>query len=375
MSNLLQSSQTQATSAPGFYTDYLAGLAQRGQAAQQGAQFAGEQPLQTQAFQTIGQTAGQYQPMVGTGAGLVQAAGAQDITGAAQPYLAAGTATSPLAAMAQYAQRAGGSPAELAQSYMNPFVQSAVQSMSDIAQRNIRQNLSPAATAAAVGSGQFGSQRGAQVLGQVQQQAQQDLNAQIAQMLTSGYGQALQAAGQQQALQGQLAGTSSQAQQAANAAQLQAAQTAGQTAAQQAAARQAAGLGMGTLAGAGSGINLANINALATLGGQQQTIEQNRQLFPLTTLSNLAGLLQGYQVPTTVTTELNMSPLSALAGVGATLGGLFTPTTAGGTTTTPFNQLVSGLGSGADWLRGLFNNTDTSTVFGGTDTKDYGGGI
>lgn len=362
MSNLLQSSQTQATSAPGYYTDYLADLAQRGRQAQQGAQFVGAQPLQTQAFQNIGQTAGQFQPMVGQGAGLVQAAGGQDITGAAQPFLAAGTATSPLAAMAQYAQRAGGSPAELAQSYMNPFVQSAVQSLSDIAQRNIRQNLSPAATAAAVGSGQYGSQRGAQVLGQIQQQAQQDLNSQIAQMLTSGYGQALQAAGQQQALQGQLAGTASQAQQAGNLAQLQAAQTAAQSAAQQAQARQAAGLGLGTLAGQGSGINLANINALATLGGQQQTIAQNEQMFPLTTLSNLAGLLQGYQMPTTVTTQLEMSPLSAIGAIGSGLGGLFQAPAAGSGGTpgkSLFEQLtghatlpgaIRGIG---DWFGGL----------------------
>ncbi len=360
------------------------------------------------------------------------------------------------------------SPAEMAEEYMNPYVRSAVQSMSDIAQRNIRQNLSPMATAAAVGSGQFGSQRGAQVLGQVQAQAQQDLNAQIAQMLSSGYGQALQAAGQQQALTGQLgatagglgqqqaallgqlgqtaggltaqqaqnlisaanvaggltqqqanllgqlggtagsltaqqaqnlinaglglggqqtaanqiaaglAGTAAQAQQAQNAANLQAAQTAAQAASQQAAAQQAAGLGLGQLAQQGSGVNLANINALATLGQQQQTIAQNQQLFPLTTLSNLAGLLQGYQIPTEVTTQLNMSPLSALAGSASMLGGLFTPTQVGGTAAnpvfaTPISQFGSAIGSGMDWLLGRFGASGAAPTGGSSTYNPYTG--
>ena len=495
MANMLQSSQTQATQAPSFYTDYLSGLASAGQAAQQQAQFAGAQPLQTKAFETVGQNLGAQQPTFQAGQQMLGKAAGQNITGAVTPYLqaATGAGTSPLSAMQPYAQeamctsgycaaiplvgqgaglsglsaaspflgRAAGSggacasagyinkatnlsapcaatsyfqqaatsgglsaaqpylqaaatndPSQMAAAYMSPYKQTAVQSLSDIAQRNIRQNLSPAATAAAVGSGQFGSQRGAQVLGQIQAQAEQDLNSQIAQMLNTGYGQALQAAGQQQALTGQLgqtAGTLGQqqaqllgqlgstagnltasqmqnlinagnvqgtltqqqqnllgqlgqtaggltnqqaqnlitgglglgqqqtaanqiaaglgqtaagAQQAANTAQIQAAQTAGCAAAKQAAALYQAGLGMGTLGQQAANTNLACINALATLGGQQQTIAQNQQLFPLTTLSSLAGLLQGYQIPTSTKTTLCMSPLSGIAAVGTGLGGL-----------------------------------------------------
>lgn len=597
MSNMLQSSQTQATQAPGFYTDYLSGLASAGQTAQQQAQFAGAQPLQTKAFEMVGQNLGAQQPTFQAGQNLLGQAAGQNITGAVTPYLqaATGAGTSPLSAMQPYAReamctsgycaavplvgqgaglsglaaaspflgRAAGSggacasagyinkatnlsapcaatgyfqqaatsggynlanpmiqkamgicatssatpylqqaaargglcaatgylqqgvgedvtgaaapylkaaatndPSQMAASYMSPYIKNAVQTMSDIGQRNIRQNLSPAATAAAVGSGQFGSQRGAQVLGQIQAQAEQDLNSQIAQMLNTGYGQALSAAGQQQALLGQLgstagtlasqeaqqaltagqtAGTLSQqqqnllgqlgstagglsaqqmqnilnagnisgtlgqqqanllgqigstagnltasqmqnlinagnvqgtltqqqqnllgqlgqtaggltnqtaqnlisgglglgqqqtaanqiaaglgqtaagAQQAANTAQIQAGQTAGCAAAKQAAALYQAGLGMGTLGQQAANTNLACINALATLGGQQQTIAQNQQLFPLTTLSSLAGLLQGYQIPTSTKTTLCMSPLSGIAAVGTGLGGL-----------------------------------------------------
>jgi hypothetical protein len=326
MANLLQSTQTTATTVPQFYTDYLANLAARGQAAQQAAQYVGAQPLQTQAFEKVGQTTGAFQPAMTTGQQFVQQAAGQDITGAAAPYLSAGTAISPLSAFAPFAGAvAGTSPAELASQYMNPYIQSAVQSMSDIAQRNIRQNLSPQATAAAVGTGQYGSQRGAQVLGQVQAQAEQDLNNQIAQMLSSGYGQALTAAGQRQALLGQLGGTAANAQQAYNQALLQAGQTAGSLTGQQAQALQQAGLGMGTLGTQAQGMNLADINALATLGEQQRQIAQGQQTFPLSTLASLANVMQGAQVPTMVTAQLNASPLSVLAGAGTGLLGLVSP--------------------------------------------------
>jgi hypothetical protein len=152
-----------------------------------------------------------------------------------------------------------------------------------------------------------------------------DLNSQIANMLTSGYGQALTAAGQKQSALGQLANTTATAQQAQNQAQLQAGQTAASAAAQQAQALKEAGLGMGTLGQAGQNINLADINALATLGGQQQTIGQNQQMFPLTTLSNLASILQGYSIPTTTKTTLCMSPLSGLGTIASGALGMMTP--------------------------------------------------
>jgi hypothetical protein len=561
MANMLQSSQTQATNAPSYYTNYLSCLASKGQAAAGQAQFADTQPLQAEAFSKVCQNFGKAQPAFTTGENLTQQAAGQNVTGAAAPYLQAGTSASPLCALSPYAKSAqattglqagqclinkgagmsgltsaqgylgragntcaaavaagninqatgmstlcaaspylskaatsgglgnaqpylckgmninalctaqpylqaaaksgglcaaqsylqkatGTSPADLAASYMNPYINTAVQSMSDIAQRNIRNNLSPAATAAAVGSGQFGSQRGAQVLGQVNAQAEQDLNSQIQQMLASGYGQALCAAGKQNALTanaGQTAGslaqqqatllgqlgqtsgtltsqqqqnvlnaantagtlgqqqatllgqlgstagsltgqqqqnlinagnvqgtltqqqanllgnlgstagnlTNQQAQNVVNAgsnlgnlqqgantiaanlgstaanaqaqqnqANLTAAQTAAQAALNQGNLQNQAAQNMGALGTASANANLACINALATLGGQQQTIAQNKQNFPLTNLSNLAGLLQGYSIPTSTTTTLCMSPLSGIAAVGTGLGGL-----------------------------------------------------
>jgi len=232
MANLLQSSQNKETTAPSYYTNYLSNLATQGQAAAAQADYVGAQPLQTKAFEAVCQNFGAQQPSIATGKSYIGQAAGQDVTGAAAPYLQAGTNASPLcAARPLICQTANLNISCLASQYMSPHIQTAVQGMSDIAQRNIRNNLSPAATAAAVGSGQFGSQRGAQVLGQVNAQAQQDLNAQIANMQNQGYAQALQAATAKQGALGNLANTTSAAQQAQNAANL----TAGQTAAQAAA--------------------------------------------------------------------------------------------------------------------------------------------
>ena len=290
-----------------------------------------------------------------------------------------------LAAAAPFLSAAAAcSPAALAQSYMNPYIQCAVQRMSDIAQRNIQQNISPQATAAAVGTGQFGSQRGAQVLGQLENQAQQDLNANIANMLSQGYGQALTAAQQRQALLGQLgqtagslgqqqAGLLGQLGQTAGSLEQQRAQmlgqlgqTAGGLTAQQADALRAAGLGMGTLGQQQAAQNLACINALATLGGQQQTIAQNQQLFPLSTLSNLASLLQGYQIPTATRTSLQRSGLENIGTLSGVLGGILQKPKGGGCSLA--NIIVGGIkslfGSGAKDTGGL-SGGDTSA------TNDY----
>jgi hypothetical protein len=335
--DLLQSSQNKETTAPGYYTDYLSNLASKGQQAASQAQFAGAQPLQTEAFNKVAANFGTGQSGIQSGQNLVGQAAGQNVTGASAPYLQAGTSASPLcAAKPLICQAANLNLGCVASQYMSPYIQSAVQNMSDVAHRNIRNNLSPAATAAAVGSGQFGSQRGAQVLGQVQAQAEQCLNSQISQLLNTGYGQSLQAAQAKQGALGNLANTTSSAQNAQNQANLTAAQTASQAASNQGQLLNQAGQNMGQLAQTGAGMNLACINALSTLGGQQQTIEQNKQNFPLTNLSSLAGLLQGYQMPMGTKTTLCMSPLSGLAAIGSGAMGMVTPGTNG---TTPLENI------------------------------------
>ena len=296
MANLLQSSQTQATTAPDYYTNYLSGIASSG--AQQaginpqtgtydptlGAQFVGPTDLQNAAFSGVAGAASAYQPTL-------------DSAGATLSSV--GTSASPLASANPYLTAAGANPAMEASQYMDPFTNSVANQLSNIGQRNIQQNLSPNATASAVGSGQYGSQRGAQVLGQTTANAENDLNTQIGQLLNSGYNTALTTAEQQNQLQGQLGST------AANAS------SQGQ--------QNLTNLGQqqGNLATTNQTLGLADINALSTLGGQQQTIAQNQQLFPLTNLSTLSGLLRGYNIPTTTSTTAQGSPLSALSTLGA----------------------------------------------------------
>ena len=148
--------------------------------------------------------------------------------------------------------------------------------------------------------------RGAQVLGQLQANERQNLNSQISQMMNQGYGQALQAATAQNQMLGQLGST------------------AGQQAAQGQQNLGAIGQQMGALAGTQQNLGLGAVNALSTLGEQQRQIQQQQELFPLTRLAQLSNIMQGYQIPTTTETKLNMSPLSALGTIGAGTAGLFT---------------------------------------------------
>ena len=290
MANLLQSSSNKVTTVPSFYTNYLTGLACKGTAAQAGAQYVGAQPLQQQAFNTAQTNAGTQQPTFQTGMGYLGCSANKNISGAASPYLQKASNTN---------------SAQLAQCYMSPYISSAVNQMSDIANRNMQQNLDPMATAASVGSGQFGSQRGAQVLGQVNANAMQCLNSNIANMENTGYQNALGAATQKQQI---CAGIGA---------------SAGTAAAECARAKQAAGVGMGALGTQASQQNLACINALAQLGAQCQTIKQNAQCYGLSTLGKLSGIMQGHQIPTSVKSTMCMSPLSGIGAAGsAALGAL-----------------------------------------------------
>lgn len=280
---LLQSSAVKQTTAPDYYTKYLSNLATSGQKAGETARFIGATPLQQQAFQTAGANAGKFQPAFQSGLGVLGCAAAKDISGAAAPYLTEAMQMN---------------PGQVAQNYMSPYLTGAMQNMSDIANRNIMTNLGPMATAGTVGSGQFGSKRGAEVLGQVKANALQDLNRQLGCMTNQGFGSALQAATARGSLLGQLG------------------QTAGAAASQCAQAKTQAGLGYGTLGQQGTQQNIACIDALANLGAQCQTIQQNAECFAMSQLGKQAGLLQGAQIPTGVKTTMNMSPLSGAAAIG-----------------------------------------------------------
>lgn len=259
----ITTTQNQVTSAPSWYTDYLSDLAKDTTAGVANAQYAGTQPLQTQAFNQVQQNVGNYQPNLTAATNLATGAGQRDVT-----------------------QRVG--------DFMNPYTTQVVDALGQLGQRNIQQFLAPQATASAVGTGQFGSKRGAEVLGQAINTGMQNTQAAQSQALQQGYTEALRAA------------------QAEQNTQLNAAQQ------------------LGTLGQQTQTAGLADVNALSTLGGQQQTIAQNEQLFPLTAGNLGAQALRGYNVPTSVANTYTgpipgayaASPLQQIAGLGSIIGGV-----------------------------------------------------
>jgi hypothetical protein len=193
------------------------------------------------------------------------------------------------------------------------------------------------------------------VLGQTISNANRDvLNAQYGAMNT-GYQNALQAAIQQNQIANQAGST------AANAA------SAGQQNLTQ------AGRAQSDLAAQEQALGLSGINALSTLGGQQQTIAQNEQNFPLTNLSNVASLMRGFNIPTSTSTTLQASPLSTLAGLATGTAGFFQPkyTTDGKLIvgSAPIDSLSSGMSSLGKYL-GLTGG-NTTLPGSATDTSGY----
>lgn len=290
MADATQSYAATATTTPDYYTDYLSNLATTGKAAGAATNLAAWDPnaLQNRAFTDVNTNVGNYQPglaqantYLGKGAGV-------DITGAANPYLAAGSS----------------SAADLVGDYMNPYTKNVVDQIRMANQQNIAQNLSPSITAGAVGSGQFGSQRGANALALGISNADIGALSEQARALQSGYAQSLAAA------------------QAQRTAQLQAGQTAGNVANMQAQNLQNAGTQQMNLANQTQAQGLADVNALANLGAQKQTIAQNRQLAPLEVLQKQSAIMSGQQIPTTTTSTVTPSTLSTIAGLGTMGAGL-----------------------------------------------------
>jgi hypothetical protein len=345
MADLTQSSQTTATTTPSYYTDYLSNLATKGTAAGAAVPVAAWDPtaLQNKAFTDVNTNVGNYQPGLTTAGQTFTNAGATDITGAADPYLKAGTTTSGLTQANPYLTSGTSSAAPLVADYMNPYTSNVVDQIRLANQQNIQQNLSPGLTAGAVGGGQFGSQRGANALALGISNANIGALGKQAEALQSGYAQALAAAQAQRAAQVQAGSTAGTLQNQFNTNQTTAGQVAGNMAGQQGQLLRDVGTGQAALANQQQTQGLADVNALATLGAQQQTIAQNKALAPLDILGKQASIMSGAQLPTTVKTEASGSPLSAIAGLGSLAMGLNTKNASG---STPWQNIMNSIGLG-----------------------------
>jgi hypothetical protein len=331
MADLNQSTQTTETKTPEWYSSAMSDLAQSGTTAganaianATGVNSAWDPTAnQNAAFTNVAANVGNYAPGLTAAGNYYDKAGGLDITGAANPYLKAGTTTSGLSAANPYLASGTSSAADLVGGYMNPYTTNVIDQIRLANQQNIAQNLSPGITSGAVGAGQFGSQRGANALSLGISNANIGALSQQAQALQSGYAQALAAAQEQRKNQlaaGQTAGT---LQNQYNTNQVTAGQIAANAADQQAANLRNVGTARAALAEQTQKQGLADVNALATLGEQERALRENKALAPLDILSKRASLLSGATIPTTTTTQFNPSTLSTIATLGSTAGGIF----------------------------------------------------
>ena len=342
---LTTSSASETTTAPQFYTDYLTNLATQGKAVTAGAQFADANANQAAAFQNVGANVGNYLPGLTTAGTTTGLAGGLDMTTAANPYLT--TAQNNLAQGVQGADQIVGN-------YMSPYMTNVMDSIRAANQQNIQQNLAPGLTAASVGAGQFGSQRGANALSMGISNANIGAAKEQSAALQSGYTQALAAAQKQRENQLAAGATGVQAGSAAANAASQAAQNYLNTGKQQAA-----------LAEQTQSAGLADTNALATLGAQQQAIAQNKADYPMKMLGLEAGLMSGQTIPSTVTKTATGSTLGAIAGLGSIAAGLFTKNASG---TTPWDNMTQTM---RDWYRGQGVDPTKATTDSTTGVGSY----
>lgn len=286
--------QTTATTAPSYYTDYLSDLSQAGQTAIGRApseMVAGYDPLQTLGYGQVEGAAGAYRP------GL--------------------TAAGQTAATA-----AGGITPERLNALMNPYTQNVVDEMARLSQQNVQRNVLPMLKAGFVGGGNLGSRRYAGALGQSMADIQSNLTGQQYGALSKGYSEALKAALDEGSLLNQAARTQAD------------------------------------IAGAEQSLGLTGAGALTKAGAERQAYQQSILDAPLKTATSAAGLMRGYTVPTTQTETFvgpkgqdyyQKSDLENVLGIISLLGAA-----KGGTTGAGGTALGTGLGSIFDWVKGTF---------------------
>ena len=296
--------QTQTTSAPDWYTNYLQNIANNSSSAAANAKFIGIQPMQQASYDLANANVGNYQPSLTS---------AKDITQGTLGMSAVNNAT-PLI------NKASTNAYDTVNNYMSPYISNVVDQIGKLGTRQIQQTLAPNTTSGIVGSGQFGSKRGAEALGQTIRDANQNILTTQTGALNTGYQSAMTQAQNDLQRQGQLG------------------LGLGALTTSDIASRLAAGTNMGTLAKMTQDLGIGDVSTLNQLGTQQQTILQNEQLFPLQVAALQAAPMRGYQVPMTSTASFvgpqsgsyQPSDLSSILGGGTLLAALTKPQNAAG---------------------------------------------
>jgi hypothetical protein len=309
---------TATTEAPGYFTNYLSGLAQSGQSAMyQPGTF--DPTKGTGTLKTGTDLVAGYDPMQTSGYGQFESAAS-----AYKPGL-------------ETAKTNLGYGADISEGditkFMNPYTQNVTDEMARLSQQNLQRNLLPTMKAGFVGSGALGSQRYANALGQSMADVQSNLTGQQYGALSAGYKQALDAAMQEAGLQ-----------------------------------QKAAGMGA-EMAGQEQTFGLGGAKALTQAGAERQAYQQSLLDAPLKQASNAAALMRGYQVPVTTTERFvgpkaglySKSPLENVFGIGALLG------------SAKKDSLLDSLGQSV--IGKLFSGGSSGGTSGGTDitppTEDY----
>lgn len=309
--------QGQKTTAPEFYTDYLKKLGSAGEGflGAEAPKYAGEQELQTTAFDEAKN----------------RMFGGQGFLDAASRFGQAGGATTAQQLQGyDYTDPVTGEKTTMGGGYMNPYIKDVVSEINRLGQRQMQEAM-PGMGGMGVGTGGFGGKRGLQQEGIAKRQMLADILGQQSGALSQGYDMASKLAA------GDLG------------RYMQGAQT------------------MGALGQIQSGTNIAELQNLASLGAQQQAIAQGEENFPLQTAQAVSGLMRGYTMPTDVSSTYE-GPLAGLqyspSGLQmlSTIGGLFTPTGTAGTGKSAFQSIVDAASGGIDsvtgsnWWKSLFGN-------------------
>lgn len=259
----VESTRTTTATAPQYLTDYLTDLAKTGQAqlAKPPEELIAALPSNLQDLYKNAETVlGRYQAPLTSGAAAAESA-AKKVTGAD------------------------------ISAFYDPYQASVVNELARQSQQGVQRILLPQLRSAFAGTGGFGGQRYAGATGQALADVQSALTGKQAELMSTGYKSALDAALRQ------------------NAQEIQAAQVLGQ------------------IGQAESQAGTAATKALGDIGAQQLAYEQSKIEAPLTRAQNVAQIMRGYTYPTT-TTELykgpanvyGPSPLSQIAGLGSLIG-------------------------------------------------------
>jgi len=255
----------------------------------------------------------------------LQTQGYDQVSGAASAYkpgLTNATQTANAAA-------AGITPERL-QQLMNPYTANVVQELARQSGNALQRNILPQITGGFVGSGALGSSRYAGALGQAMTDVSANLAGEQGKLLYSGYGDAMKNLLQEQ-------------QNLTQAGKLQ-----------------------GELAAQEQALGLTGAGALRSAGAERQKYEQQKLEAPLTTASNVAGLLRGYTIPTdkTQTTvkpgtkdQYGLSEFQKIGTLAALLGGVNTEGLIPGFNASQTANIRKMTGKGIDYLSGLFNPT------------------